>query len=554
MVWKKVPAGDTGDANKFGGDDTNKISDLFSGVDVDDVTLNADTEIQKGLVIKEQAAPGSPTSGKQIVYLDSGDSKIKRKSNSGAVSTFLTDDADNSVTGELNIAAELRLSGRENITLTGTQNNLAVSGDKGAVRLNPASLLTITGIAISGGNTDGDILVLHNVSTVNVVLNDDDSGSTAANRILLNGNQTLLPDQSCALWYDSTSSRWRLWASSIDTSGSVSPGGSSGDLQYNNGAGGFGAESDLNYDATNNQLKVPGIKYLDAAKTSNYTIVRGDSIIRCDASAGAFTITLPAAATAGAGAVFTIIREDTGSSTNLLTIDGNGAELIDGAADLRLVPGESIVLESNGTNFITKARTTPSGYNGYYFLKNSTNNRRIVAGVMSARSALITSTTTPGANQLWAFPFIVAKVTKFDTISFAVTTGEAQNARAGIYYDNGNFYPGALIFDTGSISVSSTGVKDTTITASLQVFQPGLYWLVWETSATTTLQIRSLGNTSTIFAMGHDSTLSTTSPGYGYKVAHTFGALPNPYTASATMQTADPAVGAPQPAIGLRPI
>lgn len=39
----------------------------------------------------------------------------------------------------------------------------------------------------------------------------------------------------------------------------VTPGGSDGDVQYNNGSAGFAGESVLNYDATNNQLSVPGL-------------------------------------------------------------------------------------------------------------------------------------------------------------------------------------------------------------------------------------------------------------------------------------------------------
>lgn len=41
--------------------------------------------------------------------------------------------------------------------------------------------------------------------------------------------------------------------------GGGSPGGATGDVQYNNGAGGFGAEAAFNYDAANNQLTAPGV-------------------------------------------------------------------------------------------------------------------------------------------------------------------------------------------------------------------------------------------------------------------------------------------------------
>jgi hypothetical protein len=47
MVWKKVNNTDPGDANTFGGDDTDKISDLFSGVlDVDLVDINSSLTVR----------------------------------------------------------------------------------------------------------------------------------------------------------------------------------------------------------------------------------------------------------------------------------------------------------------------------------------------------------------------------------------------------------------------------------------------------------------------------------------------------------------------------
>lgn len=46
MVWKIVGNADSGDAQHHGGDSTDKISQLFSGIDVDDVDINADWKIR----------------------------------------------------------------------------------------------------------------------------------------------------------------------------------------------------------------------------------------------------------------------------------------------------------------------------------------------------------------------------------------------------------------------------------------------------------------------------------------------------------------------------
>lgn len=67
------------------------------------------------------------------------------------------------------------------------------------------------------------------------------------------------------------------------------------------------------------------------SKTANYTVVESDrdKIILVDATAGAVTITLPAAATAGNG--FRIAIKKVDSSGNSVITDANGSETIDGA-------------------------------------------------------------------------------------------------------------------------------------------------------------------------------------------------------------------------------
>jgi len=64
------------------------------------------------------------------------------------------------------------------------------------------------------------------------------------------------------------------------------------------------------------------------AKTSAHTVAAGESLISCDASSAAFTVTLPAAAS-HTGRVIYIKKTD--SSANAVTVDGNASETIDGA-------------------------------------------------------------------------------------------------------------------------------------------------------------------------------------------------------------------------------
>lgn len=103
------------------------------------------------------------------------------------------------------------------------------------------------------------------------------------------------------------------------------------------------------YRLTAAQLKAyvrPGIT---STTTTPYTVVAADDIILIDASGGAKTVNLPAAASNNKR-VLTIKKTDSG--TNAITIDGNSTELID--ADQTLVmdlPYQSVTLVCNGTKW-----------------------------------------------------------------------------------------------------------------------------------------------------------------------------------------------------------
>jgi hypothetical protein len=88
------------------------------------------------------------------------------------------------------------------------------------------------------------------------------------------------------------------------------------------------------------------------AKTTTYTVTLTDfgKVIDASASGGAWTLTLPAAATAGDGFVIAVKKTD--SSANAVTIDGDGSETIDGATTLTLpVQYMGVVLRCDGSNW-----------------------------------------------------------------------------------------------------------------------------------------------------------------------------------------------------------
>ena len=105
-------------------------------------------------------------------------------------------------------------------TSTGAEDNWNPTGLSTAtvIRVNCAgpAQTEISGIV---GGTSGRILILINVGTFIMHLLDEDGGSTAANQIL-HGQDSfeVEPHESATLWYDGTSSRWRVIAVGTSTS------------------------------------------------------------------------------------------------------------------------------------------------------------------------------------------------------------------------------------------------------------------------------------------------------------------------------------------------
>ena len=122
-----------------------------------------------------------------------------------------------------------------------------------------------------------------------------------------------------------------------------------------------------------------------------------------------------------------------------------------------LWPGEWVKLESDGANWQVIGRPNPSIAN-YFMAKGSTINRRYCS-TQAIPIAFSTSTTSPALNTLWAHTLVIPKTTKFDTGSFVVTTvSTAGSSRIGVYRDNGNCYPGVLLWDSGAVVTSGAGV------------------------------------------------------------------------------------------------
>ncbi len=90
MTWKIINISNAGTSSQFGSDDLDKVSRIFSGQDVDDLTIVADTILSKlksesYVDIKAITAPSSPSSGYVRLFIDSSDGKIKIKRSDGSI-------------------------------------------------------------------------------------------------------------------------------------------------------------------------------------------------------------------------------------------------------------------------------------------------------------------------------------------------------------------------------------------------------------------------------------------------------------------------------------
>jgi hypothetical protein len=96
-------------------------------------------------------------------------------------------------------------------------------------------------------------------------------------------------------------------------------------------------------------LKVDTIEFVVAVKTAAYTLTNRETVCLANATTAAFTVTLPPAAQC-VGRPYIIKKTD--ATVNAVTVDGNGAETIDGALTRALLVQYSfIMLASDGTNW-----------------------------------------------------------------------------------------------------------------------------------------------------------------------------------------------------------
>jgi hypothetical protein len=137
----------------------------------------------------------------------------------------------------------------------------------------------------------------------------------------------------------------------------------------------------------------------------------------------------------------------------------------------------------------------------------------------------------PNADTLYAQPFIVPDDATYTAIAIHQTTGTTGSARLGIYSDDGAGYPGALVLDAGTVTLTGTGAKEIVIS---QALSRGWHWVAGVWSVATGVY-EAFTVAGTIPLLGAASATGQTT-NYAYvEVAHPFGALPNPFTPGGTL-------------------
>jgi hypothetical protein len=136
-----------------------------------------------------------------------------------------------------------------------------------------------------------------------------------------------------------------------------------------------------------------------------------------------------------------------------------------------------------------------------------------------------------GNGTLRVAPYYIASRVQFVRLGAEITVvGDVGSVlRLGIYADDGNGYPGALVLDAGTIPADAVAVAEIVIALTLN---PGLYWFggAVQAAAVTQPTVRTVSAAAaspvvTVGSAGPVAGLQTA----GYTMGGIAGALPSPF-------------------------
>ena len=289
------------------------------------------------------------------------------------------------------------------------------------------------------------------------------------------------------------------------------------------------------YNGSSWDLLVP--KEAITTKTANYTLTTLDKLVFANAASGGFTLTLPTAASGNGGRIFRIRKID--STYNIVIIDGNGSQTIDGMLNWELRnPGDYIHIISDGANWHTISYTDPTIHS--FRRKGTTEDRWYIGGMMTGGNMSASTLTFDNLN---ATPFMISTPMTLNDMAVNVTTSAASSTvRLGVYRD-ANLYPSTLVVEAGEVATATDNTFASVTLGTPVILQPGLYWFA-VVAGTASPTVRFVVNTQNTNILGNRSNAGDVAAQVGWVHAYTYAALPAtfPNSSPATTTTNRPAI------------
>lgn len=271
-----------------------------------------------------------------------------------------------------------------------------------------------------------------------------------------------------------------------------------------------------------------GVSYLDA------TIVdaKGDLIVGTAADA--------------------VARKAVGSDGQVLTADAASAGGVKWAAGAAGGLATDTLADAKGDTFAATAADAvarvPVGTNGQVLTADSASTPGVKwatpgnmartktgASVYYYPVAVPTSASGPGLNFLECIPIFLSKSCTIDRINTNIGTagGAGSVCRLGLYADDGDGFPGALLVDGGTVDSTGTGSKE--VTVSVPFTGPGWLWvaMVFQVAAGALFRLQGYLQPIGVSAGGNSNNVL----GSAYVQASVSGALPTPFAGDRTIAT-----------------
>ena len=138
-------------------------------------------------------------------------------------------------------------------------------------------------------------------------------------------------------------------------------------------------------------------------------------------------------------------------------------------------------------------------------------------------------------NEIAATNLLVIKTVRVDKIGFTLYQPSSNKCRLGIYADNGNVYPGNLLFGSDEIDLSGLMYPEVDINLTLT---PGIYWLAIIFNADTYAQ----GSYDLGYGLIRPGVPSPSGIVNTYRVSYTYGPLPETFPSGAYVTGLRPVV------------